>query len=46
MKGHKIYFKNKYVTNYQPWRAVCEYGPGVDDPQKIAKRKNLCWVKQ
>jgi len=46
MKGDKIYFKDKYVTNYQPWRAVCEYGPGVDDPQKIAKRKNLCWVKQ
>ncbi|GAB4501023.1 MAG: VanW family protein [Anaerolineales bacterium] len=46
LKGDKIYFMDKFVTHYQPWRAVCEYGPGVDDPQKIAKRKNLCWVKQ
>lgn len=46
LKGDKIYFMDKFVTNYQPWRAVCEYGPGIDDPQKIAKRKNLCWAKQ
>jgi vancomycin resistance protein YoaR len=42
MRDAKILFVDKFVTHYEPWRAVCEYGPGVDDPEKIAKRRGLC----
>ncbi len=42
----KILFVDRFVTHYQPWAAVCEYGPDVDDPLKIAKRRGLCWNKQ
>lgn len=41
-----IHFVDKFITNYQPWRDICEYGPGLDDPEKIAKRRGLCWEKQ
>ncbi len=42
MRDGKIHFIDKFVTNYQPWRAVCEYGPGTKDPEKIAKKRGLC----
>lgn len=38
-----IHFVDKVITNYQPWRDICEYGPGVEDPEKVAKKRNLCW---
>jgi len=37
-----VYFTDEFKTHYEPWRAVCEYGPGTDDPEKTAKKKNLC----
>jgi len=43
--GDKIHFMDKFVTHYAAWGDICEYGPGVTDPEKIAKRKNLCWGK-
>jgi vancomycin resistance protein YoaR len=43
MKDDKIHFVDKFVTYYQPWRAVCEYGPGIEDPEKEAKKRNLCY---
>ncbi len=43
MMGDKIHFVDRFTTNYQPWRAVCEYGPGVEDPEKESKKRNLCW---
>ncbi len=42
MRNNALHFQDKFVTHYQPWRAVCEYGPGIDDPEKIAKRRGLC----
>lgn len=42
LRDGKIHFVDKFVTYYQPWRAVCEYGPGTEDPEKIAERRGLC----
>jgi vancomycin resistance protein YoaR len=41
-KGGQVYFSDNFQTHYQPWQAVCEYGPGTEDPQKMAKRKDIC----
>jgi vancomycin resistance protein YoaR len=41
-RGGQIYFTDQIQTHYQPWAAVCEYGPGTEDPIKAAKRKELC----
>lgn len=29
-------------TQYQPWQGVCQYGPGTQDPQALAKQANIC----
>lgn len=41
-RAGQIYFADNFQTHYQPWSAVCEYGPGTEDPIKSAKRKELC----
>jgi vancomycin resistance protein YoaR len=41
-RNGQIYFSDRFQTHYQPWAAVCEYGPGTEDPIKAAKRKELC----
>ncbi len=38
----QVLFSDEFATHYQPWQAVCEYGPGVDDPARKAKELNLC----
>ncbi len=38
----QVYFSDQYRTLYQPWQAVCQYGPGTEDPEKAAKKKGLC----
>jgi vancomycin resistance protein YoaR len=35
-------FQDQFTTHYEPWQAVCEYGPGSKDPEKLAREKNLC----
>ncbi len=44
MKDGNIYFQDEFKTHYEAWRAVCEYAPGMDNPQKTAKRHDppLC----
>ena len=37
-----VLLQDEIRTKYQPWQAVCEYGPGTEDPEKQAKRKELC----
>jgi hypothetical protein len=37
-----VLFSDTFITHYEPWQAVCEYGPGTKDPEKIAKKKGLC----
>lgn len=41
-RAGSVYFTDEFKTHYEPWRAVCEYGPGTDNPEKTAKKKNLC----
>jgi vancomycin resistance protein YoaR len=41
-KNGAVYFQDQFQTHYQAWQAVCEYAPGMPDPEKVAKRKNLC----
>ncbi len=42
MRNGQVYFQDQFQTHYEPWQAVCEYGPGTDDPAKWAKKKGLC----
>ncbi|MBC7876503.1 MAG: VanW family protein [Anaerolineales bacterium] len=41
-KDGQVYFTDEVPTHYEPWQAVCEYGPGTEDPEKRAKKSNLC----
>jgi len=38
----EVRFVDKFETNYQPWGAVCEYGQGTEDPERMARRAGLC----
>ena len=38
----QIYFNDQFNTHFEPWQAVCQYGPGTENPEKRAKEKNLC----
>ena len=38
----QVYFSDQFQTHYQPWAAICEYGPGTEDPKKTARKKELC----
>ncbi len=37
-----VYFTDTFQTHYEPWQAVCQFGPGTEDILKLAKKKNLC----
>lgn len=41
-KDGGMYFQDEYKTQYQAWQAICEYAPGVENPEKVAKGKGLC----
>jgi vancomycin resistance protein YoaR len=41
-KNGAAYFSDEFRTHYEPWRAVCEVAPGTKEPEKLAKRNNLC----
>jgi hypothetical protein len=41
-RGGLVYFTDQFKTHYQPWQAVCQYGPGTEDPEKKAKKNELC----
>lgn len=42
MKDGAVYFQDQFVTHYEPWQAICEYGPDSKNPEKLANEKNLC----
>jgi vancomycin resistance protein YoaR len=42
MKDGVLYFQDQFVTHYQPWQAICQYGPDSKNPEKLANEKNLC----
>jgi vancomycin resistance protein YoaR len=37
-----VLFQDQFTTKYQPWQAICQYGPDSKDPDKLAKEKSLC----
>lgn len=41
-RGGAVLFQDQFITHYQPWQAVCQYGPDSRDPKKLANDKNLC----
>ena len=41
-RGGQVYFTDEFETHYKEWQAVCQYGRGTEEPEKIAKKKNLC----
>jgi len=42
LKNGAVYFSDEFKTHYEPWQAVCEVAPGTEEPEKLAKRNNLC----
>jgi len=42
MRNGSVYFSDDFKTHYEPWQAVCEVAPGTEDPEKLAKRHELC----
>ncbi len=42
MKNGAVYFQDEYKTHYEPWQAVCEYAPGIQNPADVAKHDGLC----
>jgi vancomycin resistance protein YoaR len=43
-RNGQIYFQDRFQTHYEPWQAICQFGPGTEDPEKMAKRKDLCYA--
>ena len=41
-KDGVVYFQDQVTTHYQPWQAVCQYGPDSKDPEKLARENSLC----
>lgn len=36
----QVLYDSVFRTNYQPWRAIYEYGPGTENPQDLVKTGN------
>ncbi len=37
-----FFFEDVFNTHYEPWQAVCEYGPDTNNPEKRAKDEGIC----
>lgn len=37
-----VLFNDVFNTHYEPWQAVCEYGPGTEDAEKQMKKAGIC----
>ena len=42
LRDGAVYFQDEFSTHYQPWQAICEYGPDSKNPEKLADEKSLC----
>lgn len=42
MRDGSVLFQDEFTTHYQPWQAICQYGPDSKNPEKLANEKNLC----
>jgi vancomycin resistance protein YoaR len=41
-RGGQALFTDSIRTHYEPWQAVCQYGPGTTDPETLAAQLGLC----
>jgi vancomycin resistance protein YoaR len=41
-RNGSVLFQDNISTHYEPWQAVCQYGPDSKNPEKLAKEQNLC----
>ncbi len=41
-KNGAVYFTDTFSTHYEPWQAVCQYGPETEDVEKLAKKQKIC----
>jgi vancomycin resistance protein YoaR len=41
-KNGAVFFQDTVTTHYEPWQAICQYGPDSKNPEKLADEKNLC----
>ncbi|HEY9152247.1 MAG TPA: VanW family protein [Anaerolineales bacterium] len=41
-KNGAVYFQDEFKSHYEPWQAICEYAPGIQNPAEVAKQKGLC----
>ncbi len=41
-KDGAVYFQDTVTTHYEPWQAICQYGPDSKNPEKLAAEKDLC----
>jgi vancomycin resistance protein YoaR len=41
-KDGAVYFQDQITTHYEPWQAICQYGPDSKRPERLAEEKNLC----
>jgi len=37
-----ILFQHDITTHYEPWQAICQYGPDTKNPERLASDKELC----
>ncbi len=43
-RGGLVYFTDQFQTHYEPWAAVCQYGPETEDPLRLARKNKMCNV--
>ena len=41
-RNGQVYFTHELTTHYQPWQAICEYGPGTENVERKASNQGLC----
>ena len=41
-RGGQLINQDYFNTHYAPWQAICEYGPGTEDPEQRAEDEGIC----
>jgi vancomycin resistance protein YoaR len=41
-RGGQVLYNDTITTHYTAWQAVCEYGPGTENPESLGQEKDLC----
>jgi vancomycin resistance protein YoaR len=41
-RNGQVYLQDTFQTHYEPWQAICEYSPNIDDPPARARELGLC----